>query len=171
LHKLAEEGFVAYQPHRGARLLEPTAAMAREVFQIREGLEGIAAREAATRIGDDVLSALRVHFRKLRPRVAAGDQSDLGDSIHDAMFAACGNPRLVQMMAVLRGQIAWLQTLAVRIPTRPARAFREHAAILAALEARDPEAAETATRAHIRGTLADLLKAQPHNCIQSEKHG
>lgn len=171
LHKLAEEGFVAYEPHRGARLLKPTAAMAREVFQIREGLEAIAAREAATRMSDDVLKALRVHFRKLRSRIAAGDRSDLGDSIHDAMFAACGNPRLVQLMGVLRGQIAWLQTIAVSVPARPSRAFREHGAILTALEARDPEAAEAATRSHIRGTLADLLQAELPDCIQCEGHG
>jgi len=158
LHKLAAEGFVAYEPHRGARLLDPAPAMIREVFQIREGLEAIAAREAATRIGEAALKALRAHFNTLRPRVRAGDLSDIGDGIHDAMFEACGNARLVQLIGVLRGQIRWLQSVAVGIPTRKARAFREHLAILSALEDRDPQAAEDATRSHIRGTLADLLK-------------
>jgi DNA-binding GntR family transcriptional regulator len=161
LHKLAEEGFVAYEPHRGARLLAPTPAMAREVFQIREGLEAIAAHEAASRISDETLAALRARFDQLRPLIRAGDRTDLGDSIHDAMFAACGNSRLLQLMNVLRGQIRWLQSVAVTIPARPARAFREHLAILTALDARDPEAAEAATRLHIRSTLNDLLKSLP----------
>lgn len=159
LHKLAEEGFVAYEPHRGARLLHPTPEMAREVFQIREGLEAIAAREAAARLADADLRRLRALFKELRPRVRAGDVSDVGDAIHEAMFGACGNPRLVQMMGVLRGQIRWLQNVAVTIPARPPRAFREHARILAALSARDAQAAEDAARVHIRNTLADLLQA------------
>lgn len=159
LHKLAEEGFVAYLPHRGARLLEPTPALAREVFEIREGLEGVAARDAAVHMEEPALRNLRKRFDLLRPRVRAGDVSDVGDIIHEAMLNACGNPRLVQTIGILRGQIAWFQSVATSIPARPARAFREHLRILAALEARDPRAAEEATRAHIQSTLADLLQA------------
>lgn len=169
LRKLAGEGFIVYEPHRGARVLQPTAELAREVFQIREGLEAIAAHEAATRLTSESLAELRAHFNALRPRVKAGDLSDVGDGIHDAIFAACGNSRLIELMDVLRGQIRWLQTAAVAIPSRPARAFREHLRILAALEKRDPAAAEAAIRAHIRGTLADLRNALPApHCIQSE---
>lgn len=159
LRKLAEEGFVAYFPHRGARLLDPTPDMAREVFQLREGLEAIAAREAAERIEDEALAELRAHFKQLRPRVRRGDVSDVGDVIHQAMLDACGNQRLVQLLGILHGQITWLQSVAVSIPARPARAFREHLVILGALEARDPQAAEDAIRAHLRSTLADLIQA------------
>jgi len=159
LHKLAEEGFVAYEPHRGARLLAPTPAMAREVFQIREGLEAIAAREAAAHISGETLATLRERFTRLQPLIRSGDLTDVGDSIHDAMFAACGNSRLLQLIGVLRGQIRWLQSVAINIPARPALAFHEHAAILAALDARDAAAAEAATRLHIRSTLDDLLKS------------
>jgi len=159
LHKLAEEGFVVYLPHRGARLLEPSAELACEVFQIREGLEAIAAREAAQKIDGKVLAELRAHFLSLRPRIRGGDLSDVGDELHAAILQACGNARLVSMLGILHGQIRWLQTIAVSIPTRPARAYREHLQILTALEARDPQSAENAIRAHIRSTLADLLLA------------
>ena len=159
LRKLAEEGFVLYEPHRGARLLTPTAEMAREVFQIRESLEAIAAREAAARMDAETRTHLRRHFDAIRPRVRAGDLSDVGDSIHPAMFDHCGNQRLVQLRAVLHGQVTWLQTFAVSIPARPARAFRDHLRILVAIEARDAQAAEEAVRTHIQNTLADLLRA------------
>ena len=159
LRKLAEEGFVLYEPHRGARLLTPTAEMAREVFQIRESLEAIAAREAAVRMDVETRAQLRRHFDALRPRVRAGDLSDVGDRIHAAMFDHCGNQRLVQLSAVLHGQVTWLQRVAVRIPSRPARAFREHLRLLVAIESRDAQAAEAAVRTHIQNTLADLLRA------------
>jgi len=159
LRKLSEEGFVLYEPHRGARLLTPTAEMAREVSRIWEGLGATAAREAAVRMDAETRASLRRHFDVLRPRVRVGDLSDVGDSIHAAMFDHCGNQRLVQLSAVLQGQVKWLQTFAVNIPARPARAFREHLRILLALEAQDAEGAETAVRTHIQRTLADLLRA------------
>lgn len=159
LRKLADEGMVAFEPKKGIRLLRPTPEMAREVFQIREVLEGVAAREAAKRMEDATRQNLHTYLNALRPRIRAGDVSDVGDPIHEAILAACGNKRLVHMLAVLRRQVRWLQTVAKPEPARTAKEFKEHMAILAALEARDPQAAEEAGRAHIRGALADILKA------------
>ncbi len=157
LRKLAEEGFVEYLPHRGAKLLMPTPALAREIFQIREALEAVAVREAAVRISAARLLLLRDHMEMLRPRVAAGDLSDAGDLVHEEIFAACQNRRLEQIMQVFGGQVKWLQNLASQLPDRLRHAFREHDSIVTALESRDPEWAESALRAHIRNTLHDLL--------------
>lgn len=161
LRKLADEGMVAFEPKRGIRLLRPTPEVAREVFQVREVLEGLAAREAARRMDDATRQNLHTYLHALRPRIKAGDVSDVGDPIHEAILAACGNKRLVHLLAVLRRQVRWLQSAARPQPARTAKEFKEHLAILAALEARDPQAAEEAGRAHIRGALADILKAFP----------
>jgi DNA-binding GntR family transcriptional regulator len=158
LRKLAEEGFVAYVPHRGARLITPTAELAREIFQIREALEAVAAREAATRMSTDRLKKLRAHFESIRPSVAAGDWKDVGDRLHDEIFAACGNARLQQLVSVFRGQIHWLQSISSKMPERMQSAFREHESVLSALESQNADWAESAIRAHIRNTLADLLR-------------
>ncbi|MCZ2151221.1 MAG: GntR family transcriptional regulator [Bryobacterales bacterium] len=157
LRKLAEEGFVEYLPHRGAKLLMPTPTLAREIFQIREALEAVAVREAAVNMSPARLLLLRDHMESLRPRVAAGDLSDVGDLLHDEIFAACQNRRLEQMMQVFGGQVKWLQNLACQMPDRLPHAFREHDSVITALESRDPEWAESALRAHIRNTLHDLL--------------
>lgn len=157
LRKLAEEGFVEYLPHRGARVITPTAAFAREIFQIREALEAVAAREASSRISQERLLKLRDHFETIRPRVAAGDWKDVGDILHDEIFAACGNHRLQQLVSVFRGQIRWLQSISSQLPDRLQSAFREHESVLSALESHNPDWAESAIRAHIRNTLTDLL--------------
>ncbi|MFN7933821.1 MAG: GntR family transcriptional regulator [Bryobacteraceae bacterium] len=158
LRKLSEEGFVEYVPHRGARLVTPTATLAREIFQIREALEAVAAREASTRITIERLTKLRAHFETIRPRVAAGNWKDVGDILHDEIFAACGNHRLQQLVSVFRGQIRWLQSISSQLPDRLQSAFREHESVLSALESHNPDWAESAIRAHIRNTLADLLR-------------
>lgn len=172
LHKMAEEGFIDYQPHKGARLLVPTAEWVREIFQIREGLEGIAAREAAVKIRRSRLQFIRARFEELRPRVVAGDISDVGGFVHKEVFAASGNKSLQRMMAVYLAQVQWFQSIAAHIPGREERAFWEHEAILSALEFGDQGWAENTARAHVRATLWDLLKSlnglHAARCTQSE---
>ena len=158
LRKLFEEGFVEYVPHRGARLIKPTQVFAREIFQIREALEAVAAREACSQITDDRLNRLRLHFESIRPRIADGDLRDVGDMIHDEIFKACGNVRLQQLTQVYRGQIRWLQTISSQMPERMQGAFREHESVLSALESHNADWAESAIRAHIRNTLHDLMR-------------
>jgi DNA-binding GntR family transcriptional regulator len=157
LRQLSGEGFVEYIPHKGARVMQLTPEFVREVFLIREALEGIAAREAARRIDSAHLKALRERFDALEPCVARGDLADVGDTIHEELFAICGNERLKRLMSTYAGQVAWFQRMAARLPGRLVRSFREHQCILSALECRDAECAESVTRAHIRGVLDDLL--------------
>lgn len=158
LRQLAEEGFLEYTPHRGARLLLPTSSLVSEVFQIREALEGIAARQAASRLSPVRLAQIRLNFEDLRTRIASGDLSDVGDSIHDEILASCENTRIRRLMSIYRTQVGWLQQEASRLPGRLAEAFREHDTVLGALEHREPEWAESAMRAHIRNTCSMLLK-------------
>jgi DNA-binding GntR family transcriptional regulator len=159
LRKLAEEGFLEYQPHKGARLLAPTAEWVREIFQIREALEGIAAREAAVKIRSTRLQSIRAKFEELRPRVLAGDIRNVGGFVHEEVFAASGNRRLQRLMELYLAQVRWFQSIAAQIPGREERAFWEHEGILSALESGDPGWAENTARAHIRATMWDLLKS------------
>jgi len=157
LRQLAEEGFVEYMPHKGARVARLTQELIREVFLIRESLEGVAAREAAKKMDPSHLVSLRERFEALRPLVAQGDLTDVGDLIHEVLFSFCGNQRLVRLMSASLGQVQWFQRMATKVPGRLLAAFREHDSILSALESGDPEWAESVTRAHIRNTLDDLL--------------
>jgi len=159
LRKLSEEGFVEYKPFRGARVIQPTPELVREIFLIREALEGVAAREAALHVEAGRLHALRQHLEELRPLVARGEVGDVGDAIHELLFSECRNNKLLQMMSVYLGLVRWFQHLATLVPGRLVQAFREHDSILSALEARDPEWAESVARAHVRNTLRDLLES------------
>ena|SRR5579872_2145542 len=158
LRRLAEDGLVAYEPHKGARVSQLTSDVVRDTFLVREALEGIAAREAATRVGETELRAFRSYYERLRAAVAAGDHSEVGDDIHELIFSAGASARLRRTMAVIMGQVQWIQHLAVQSDERMLRSFREHDSIVLALEARDPVAAEHAARAHVRSALADLIE-------------
>ncbi|MCL4402216.1 MAG: GntR family transcriptional regulator [Acidobacteria bacterium] len=161
LRKLSEAGFVEYSPHRGTRVVQLTPAYIREVFLIREALEGVAAREAARNIDGAGLLSLRETFESLRPgfarQAAESGAADAGDGIHDVVFSLCAGGPLERLRSIYSGQVRWFQRMASAVEGRRLRAFREHESVLSALEARDPEWAECAMRAHIRNTLDSLL--------------
>ena len=157
IRQLSRDGLVECLPNCGARVIQPTPKLVSDVFQIREALEGIAAREAAGAFPRERLAELRAYFDRLRARIAAGDDHDVGDGIHDEILAACRNLELSSLMAKYREMISWSQRLASEVPGRLLESYREHEAILCALEGGDAEWAERAARAHVRNTLRDLL--------------
>ena len=157
IRQLVHEGFAEYEPHCGARVAVPTRQLIQEVLQIREALEGIAAREAATKMETAQVVVLRQRFEELRGAVLAGDLSDVGDEIHRDLFQACGNTELERLISVYWGKVEWFQRIASELPDRRSRAFHEHDGILRGLEACDSAWAEDAARAHIRNTLRELL--------------
>jgi len=162
LRRLAEDGLVTYEPHKGVRVSRLAPDIVRETFLVREALEGIAAREAATSLDGSALDKFRKHYESLRSAVAAGDHKDVGDGIHELIFSAGASDRLRKMMGVIMGQVRWIQHLAEQSEERLLRSFREHESILLALESRDPQAAEQAARAHVRSALSYVL-----GCLRS----
>ena len=158
IRQLIEEGFLEQSPRKGARVVSLSPEMVREVYEVREALEGMAARQAAPRIDKARVERLRDYLESLRPRISAGDFSDTGDCVHDEIFAACGNSRLRRLMSVYRGKVAWIQRTSFEISLRLRNAYQEHESIVRALECRDPEWAEAATRSHIRRTLDELIE-------------
>ncbi len=171
IRQLVHEGFAEYAPHCGARVAIPTAKLLDDVLLIREALEGIAAREAATKIEAVRTAALRERFEVLRGAVLVGDLTDVGDEIHGNLLEACGNSELRRLMSVYWSKVGWFQRMASQLPDRRARAFHEHDAILRGLEARDPAWAESAARAHIRNTLRELLASFKHPEVADTKTG
>ncbi len=157
LRKLAAEGLVDYFPHKGVRVAELTPDLIRDVFLLREALEGIAFRLAAGSLERGAVRQFRQHYDSLRTRVAAGDLRDVADGVHELVFHGCGSDRLSAMRAVIMAQVRWIQHIAEESPERLVRSFREHETLLNSLEDRDEEAAESAARAHVRSVLRHVL--------------
>ncbi len=158
VRRLVQEGFLEQEPRRGVRVVAFNAELVREVYQVREALEGVAARETASRIPSGRVDQLRQHIEMLRSRIDGGDFSDTGDVVHDVIVEFCGNTEIQRLMGVWRGRVRWIQQTSFRISQRLGVAFQEHDSIVRALEARDGDWAERATREHIRNTVAELMR-------------
>ena len=148
--------------NQGARVVSLSEAEVIDLLLIREGLEGMACRLAATRIKSAELKKLRrmldQHARDEAVVTGRGYfQGGRDLDFHFRIVLASGNARLVQMLdeelySLLR---LYRQRLSTR-EGRPAQALKEHEEVLAALEARDPDAAEAAMRTHIQNSRASL---------------
>jgi DNA-binding GntR family transcriptional regulator len=151
LQRLATDGLVRIEPRKGvyARF---NAEQAEQMTLARAALEGMIAREAARRAGDDDLAGLDHHIAEMGLATQAGAVEQLtvlNEKFHDAIQVASGCPYLVSL---LHGQRIYDRTTRVALLGDAAerkRALREHRAIARALADRDDDRAELAMRDHV----------------------
>jgi DNA-binding GntR family transcriptional regulator len=153
LRKLQAEGTVELVPNQGAVVRGPTVRDVREGYEVRAELEGMAAALAAHWVTD-------VHLREMREaeelfRRATPDEPaswvDANDRFHEAIQAAAGNERLRRTISDLHKAFPRSLTWgALQADSRlMADNVEQHHAVLAAIEARDPDAARDAMRRHV----------------------
>lgn len=151
LRRLELEGLVRTEPRRGIRITFD-AAQAEEMALARAALESMIARLAAVRITDEALAALRAVGESMRQATQAGVVRRLialNETFHDTIHAASGCRYLQRLLA---GQLVYdkaTRRFLLNDSEERERALQEHLSILAALEARDEDAAERAMRDHI----------------------
>lgn len=155
-----EGKLVSRSPRVGVRVIELTAVKLAHLFFVREALEGMAARLAATNMTDAEISALASLLDRHAgyadvSRGQAYFQGSHDDDFHFQIVRGARNPQLEQMLLEdLYYQVRLYRYRLSSSPGRAPKALQEHHAIVAALRARDPDAAEGAMRTHIRNAIA-----------------
>jgi DNA-binding GntR family transcriptional regulator len=152
---LERDGFLVAIPHRGYFVPEVDVRDMREIYELREALDGIAARNAAaTR---DVREFVRTTLQPLYDEQCRllhenGGQgySDVDIDFHRAIWHASGNSRLIQLLDNLGGQLRFGSGSSSKAPGRIPGALEEHAAIMRALAEGDADLAEELSREHVR---------------------
>jgi DNA-binding GntR family transcriptional regulator len=150
LQALTTEGFVVIEPRRGARVATISRQRAADLFEVREALEGLAARLAATRRTPEQLDKLQALVAQGTALVAAGrltELPDLNTRFHVALHAAADNTMLAETLGRLSPVITWVY--ARRIAARSRDSWTEHEAIVAAIADGDADAAGTLACGHI----------------------
>ncbi len=156
LKRLGQERVVEFRSRRGVFVRRFTKREMARLFAVREVLEGLAARLAASRIARAEVQRFRGAFRGLdsaAPSVRRYLECDRG--FHGRLLQIAANEQLTAAMQSLNMMLfAWQDGL-VR---PPADTLPEHLNILKALEQRDGAASETAMRLHIRRSLEQLQR-------------
>ena len=158
--RLAGEGLVDVVPQAGTYVARFSMDEIREGAFLREAIELAAVEALAVRITDEQLVQLRRNLRVQEALVADGDFAGfykLDGEMHGMVLAFTGFRKLGQVADTAWVHVNRARQLILPMPGRVAETLEEHKAILAALEARDAEAARRAMRRHL-GRLVTFLE-------------
>ncbi|TDO89710.1 DNA-binding GntR family transcriptional regulator [Enemella evansiae] len=150
---LESEGFVVTVPRRGVVVATLDAQSVTDLFQVRAGLEGMAAELAAGRVaaGEVTVDALQGVLAEARLATESGDVTSVGrlnSEFHAGIVALTGNLLLTEMVRPVMWRVRWVFRLSAE--ERAPHSWTEHLGLLEALTAGDPEAARRLAIEHVQ---------------------
>jgi DNA-binding GntR family transcriptional regulator len=156
LRTLCAEGLVELLTHRGFRVAPLTAEELEELYAMRMGLEGLAARLAAARMTPAVLERMAQVLEQLEPLCRSNDLEAylLAEAeYHHTCYSASGRQRLCHSVADLRERAARYLRVVFNNPSRLEESLDHQRRLFVACERRDGPAAERALQQALRWTL------------------
>ncbi len=165
LARLLAEGLVTYHPPRGLAVREVTPQEIEDVFEVRFGIDPLAARLAAQRASQGEITMLTNLLSQMEEATVQGDWNRLvGIALrfHQVLYEATRNSRLAELATKLYTFVHRAPHSTLRDPQRARRALEEHGELLRAIAARDADGAERIMRAHLEHALqARLAQREP----------
>jgi len=165
LRRLQEKGLVTHAPNQGMRVISPTLEDFLSLLDVREALEGMASRLAATEMTTAELEELAAivdqHGRMLQ-RDPDGPyvQNDFDNDFHVRIARGCRNPVLTGLLCEqFYPRLKLCRSRHGLVKGRGLAAWNEHRRIMAALAERDGDVAELLMRRHVRSARQALLSA------------
>jgi DNA-binding GntR family transcriptional regulator len=158
--RLEQEGLVETTSFKGAVVTGYSERDLKEIYELRALLEGAAARSAAEHADDATPRALRDVLDRSRALRDAGDLVGLAELLGRfdvIVYSQVTNERIGALIDNLRAHLTRIGRLTEDIPGRVEASVEEHAAIVDAILARNPDEAERLMRVHIASVLADQL--------------
>lgn len=157
---LAGEGLIEMIAHRGAVVRQVDRNFIIDMYDIRAALEGMLAERAIAVMRPATLKHIRAaaaDYAKAATKLKLRALFDANSAFHGEINEAANNPEAARMVV---GGTAMIRAIRLRIGMSPERAainIAQHAAIVAALEAKDAGAAAAAVRIHCITGRDDLL--------------
>ncbi|HMD91756.1 MAG TPA: GntR family transcriptional regulator [Trebonia sp.] len=151
LRELAAEGLVTTIPNKGTVVATVTAEEARQLYQVRSALEGLAGRLFVENATNAQRRALVNALRAVERAAPKGSPAMLAakDKFYDVLFEGGGNEALRSMAESLHARVNLLRSLSLSLPGRSAESLAELAEIVAAVQAGDADAAAKACSHHV----------------------
>ena len=161
LGELEGEGVLEVVPHRGAVIKGVDIHFVRNLYDVRQVIEGLLVERCASRIGGQALQRLEAAVVAYEA-VTHGDTGALlvaNRAFHDTINEVADNPLAVRLLGDGRLLIEALRLRFSYGPTRIDQVVSQHRDIFRAIAAHDAERAGRLARAHCMGACEDLLGA------------
>ncbi|MBK6756949.1 MAG: GntR family transcriptional regulator [Moraxellaceae bacterium] len=170
LRRLEARKLLTRIPHVGVRVVALTIEDVLQMYQVREVLEGMAARLAAQHATDEEVQSLKQllqqHQQQTELQSGKGYYQEEGDfDFHYRIVKASRNEVLMQMLCgELYHRVRLYRYQFSVTEGRPHKAFAEHSRIIEAIESRDGELAEFLMRRHIASARKNI-ETHYHNKV------
>jgi DNA-binding GntR family transcriptional regulator len=160
LRHLESEGLVKAVPHKGPVVALPTADEARELYEVRAVLEGLAGELFARNATDAQREALTARFQDFKDAAGRNDVQaayQAGSRYYEAFVDGIGNQLCAEMFRGILARVAHLRVLSAGASGRLPIMVAESQRVIDAITNRDPEAARLACIAHVQSAAATVL--------------
>lgn len=162
LIQLSRERLVEILPQRGFQIRTPGEVERDEVFGLRLAIETFAVdRLARAATARDVGKLRRIVEQQRKVADDATRFLELDEQFHLLMPELAGLRHATQFLTELRGLMWLFSNIALSAVNRTTEVLAEHGAIVDAIAAKDPEAAQRTIGDHIRATSEMVSKQLP----------
>lgn len=161
LRHLESEGLIVSMPKRGPIVAKLSAEDVANIYQVRGALEALAAKLFAEVASDEQVAELEKSVEDLFVAMKSHDidrTMEAKDRFYANLTEGSGNPLIGSILRGMKARIQMLRRVSLSSPTRNPETMREMQAILAAVKARDGEAAFQLSWNHIRNASENALK-------------
>ena len=160
LGQLAHEGLVELRHNRGASVASPTLEEARDVFEVRRGLERMVVVALAGRLAPAQLARLEAHVR-VEDEAQGRDGPEsirLAGEFHELLAGMTGNALLARLVLELCSRCSLILATYGR-PHSSECAVSEHRRLIDALRAGDAAAGERLMDEHLGAVVSRAVLA------------
>ena len=158
VRRLQQEGLLVNIPYRGVFMVEMTLDRALELYQVREALEGLAARLAALYANEKTLEKMKETLENQIKVIEKGDLLGYSRSdfeFHSLIYKMSHNSVLQEMLESLKTK---MQPITMEVKPILPRLYEDHLEILEAIRFKDQDRSEKILRRHNRVVQNQIQK-------------
>ena len=155
LWRLASDGLLEQEPSGGYTIRKISLEEIFNIFQSREGIEGMATRVACLKGDAKFFARIKEIGKKIKEvDIEKNSQEGVffGRKLHDLIIATAGNPFLSEFYNKLKNLAILTRNITKKSVSIEKKSQESHLAIINALEEKDEEKCEHCMRAHLRIT-------------------
>jgi DNA-binding GntR family transcriptional regulator len=152
LRELESEGLITTIPNRGPLVTRLTPQDAAGIYEVRGVLEALAAKLCAERASEEQIDALSATVDRLEAASRTDDVEQIlvaKRAFYDTLLVGSQNVIIPSMLRTMNARITQLRRVSLSSIERLPESIAEIREVVAAIRARDPEAAFQASLRHI----------------------
>ncbi len=164
------EGLLDLIPRKGAYIHKITDEDVKEIYQIREMVEGFAGYLATENMTDEDIAEVERLWLNMKSLTGSGDFENYlsaSSDFHNKIILCAQNQRLVEIYHGIRATVKFLRSYILSSGKRLDSSLSEHQQIVQAIKKRDKDLVEKISREHVRKGRENFMSliAQQRNTI------